>query len=234
MATAKTGMPTEEINDVIYLYTYRVLRRVALLIPASIKPNQISFLAFFCSMTSCVFLYFISSPAAFLYWIFFNTLWYVFDTLDGMHARITDQTSEFGGFLDHFFDNVYFLFMFSVFIVKFHLLHPFYIFIILMRFTICTVVFLVQNHTGKMYLSKFSGGGEFLLMTGVMLLSYALPHFNLLPYITSPILLKAAVWLSLDSGVFMKLILIFYLIGMLPSFVAQYLFARRELCSNES
>ncbi|PHQ82308.1 MAG: hypothetical protein COB66_00555 [Coxiella sp. (in: Bacteria)] len=161
-------------------------------------------------------------------------LWYIFDALDGMHARISGQTSEFGGFLDHFLDNIYFLFMFSVVVIRFNLLHPFYIFIILMRFTICTVVFIVQNHTGKMYLTKFSGGAELLFMTVVMSLTYGYPHFNLLPHITNPALLKVATWLSLDSGVFMKLILLCYFIGMVPNFFQQYLFARRELCSNSN
>lgn len=230
MSKEYVGLPPEdEYKDVIYRYTYYALQSIAPRIPKSIRPNQITWTAFICSMLSCAFLYFIHTPAAYLYWVLFNTLWYIFDALDGMHARITKQSSEFGGFLDHFLDNVFFTVMFTVFAIKFDLLHPFYIFIILARFTLCTVVFLVQNHTGKMYLSKFSGGGELLFMTTVMLLSYYYPHFNLLHYLHNATLLNIATWLNLDTGVFMKIILIFYLIGMIPQYWIQYHFAREKL-----
>lgn len=233
MTKEYVGLPTEdEYNDIIYRYTYYALQGIAPRIPKSIRPNQITWAAFFCSMLSCVFLYFIHTPVAYLYWILFNTLWYIFDALDGMHARISKQSSEFGGFLDHFLDNVFFTVMFTVFTVKFDLLHPLYIFIMLCRFTLCTVVFLVQNHTGKMFLSRFSGGGELLFLTTVMILSYLYPHFNLLTHIHNPQLLQVASWLSLDSGVFMKVVLLFYLVGFVPQYWLQYRFAQKELTSN--
>jgi len=226
------GMPPDdEYNDIIYRYTYYALQGVAPRIPKTIHPNQITWLAFVCSSLSCVFLYFVTTPAAYLWWILFNSLWYLFDALDGMHARITGQKSEFGGFLDHFLDNIFFILMFSVFVIKFDLLYPFYIFIILCRFTACTVIFLVQNHTGKMYLTKFSGGGELLFMTTVMVLTYFYPHFNLLKHIHNPILLHIAAWLHLNTGVFMKLILVCYLFGIIPNLFQQYYFTRRQLCS---
>jgi phosphatidylglycerophosphate synthase len=232
MAKEYIGLPTgDEYNDIIYRYTYYALQSVAPRIPNAIHPNQITWLAFSCSMLSCAFLYFVHTPAAYLYWVLFNSLWYIFDALDGMHARISKQSSEFGGFLDHFCDNIFFIFMFTVFVTKFDLLYPFYIFIILARFTMCAVVFLVQNHTGKMYLPKVSGGGELLLMTAAMILSYFYPHLNLLQHIHNPAMLGIATWLQLDSGVFMKIVLIFYLIGLVPSFIKQYNFARKELCA---
>jgi phosphatidylglycerophosphate synthase len=231
MAKEYVGMPDDEYNDVIYRYTYYALQGIAPRIPKSIHPNQITWTAFLCSSLSCILLYWVQTPAAYLWWVLFNSLWYIFDALDGMHARISGQKSEFGGFLDHFLDNVFFTIMFTVFVMKFDLMYPFYIFIILFRFTMCTVVFLVQNHTGKMYLTKFSGGGELLFMTTVMILSYCFPYFNLLPYIHNPTLLSIATWLHLDNGVFMKLILVCYIFGMTPNMVQQYRFARKELCS---
>lgn len=229
MGKEVVGMPTDAYHDVIYRFTYYMLQDIAKLIPASIRPNQITLVAFMFSLISCACLYFIKAPIAYLYWALFNFCWFIFDALDGMHARITGQSSEFGGFLDHYLDNIFFIFMFSVFILKFDLLYPFYIFIILCRFTLCAVVFIVQNHTGKMYLTRFSGGGEFLLMTLVMIFSYLYPHYNLMQHLSNPIALKIAVTLHLESGFFMKLVLIFYLIGMVPNFIQQYRFARREL-----
>ncbi|PHQ82309.1 MAG: hypothetical protein COB66_00560 [Coxiella sp. (in: Bacteria)] len=66
MSKELVGMPTEVYNDVIYRYTYYALQYVAPRIPASIRPNQISLLAFIFSMTSCACLYFITSPVAYL------------------------------------------------------------------------------------------------------------------------------------------------------------------------
>ena len=44
-----------------------------------------------------------------------NFIWYILDALDGLHARLSHQTSEFGAFLDHFLDNLFFVVMFTVF-----------------------------------------------------------------------------------------------------------------------
>ncbi len=216
----KNIMPSD-YEDIIYRWTYLALKGVARYIPSSIHPNKISFAAFLSAMTACAFMYFDSSPTGCLYWVIFNLMWYVLDTLDGLHARLSGQTSEFGGFLDHFLDNVFFVFMFTVFTMRFDLLHPLYIFIILMRFTASTVVFLVQHHTRTMYLTKFSGGGEMLLMTAAVLLSYFYPAFDLTQYISVS-------GLYLEQGVFMKLTLLIYMVGIPINMALMYRFAFRQ------
>ena len=97
----------EGYEDVIYKLTYRALSGFVPLIPKGIHPNQITWMAFTSSLIACALLYFIKTPAAFLWWALFNFIWYILDAFDGMHARCSGQTSEFGGFLDHFLDNIF-------------------------------------------------------------------------------------------------------------------------------
>lgn len=119
--------------------------------------------------------------------------------------------------------------MFIVFVIKFDLSHPFYILILLMRFTAVVSVFLVQIHTDRLYLNKFSGGSEMLLMTTVMVLSYFLPHFDLANYTTHSILLHIIDALRLHTGVFMKLVLLVYFIGVPMTFIYQVRFVKQQV-----
>src|SRR3989338_7301633 len=82
-----------------------------------------------------------------------------------------------------------FLFMLTVFSIKFDLLFPLYIYILILRTTAATMVFLIQFHTGKMLRSRFSGGLEFMLFNIVMLLSYCYPHINPADLTANPFLL---------------------------------------------
>ena len=213
MSTIKKIIP-DEYDDPIYRLTYHLLGKVARHIPVRIHPNHLTLCAFFFAILGCYLLYVIDTPVAYLYWALCNFTWYLLDALDGIHARLTEQASNYGGFLDHYMDNLFFIVMFSVFTVKFDLVYPVYISIMLMRFTAATSIFIAQAHTGKVYLSRFSGGAELLLLTSVMLLSFFWPSFDLMQClgIFNPGSFLAA--LHLNQGVFMKVVLLFYGIGL--------------------
>lgn len=228
---AKAEVMPEDYEDLIYRVTYFFLGKVAHWIPRRVSPNQITVAAFVSALIGCLLLYVVPGPAGYLWWVAFNLLWYVLDALDGIHARLTGQCSELGGFLDHFFDTIYFIFMFAVFAVRFDLFAPLYIFILLLRTTAATSVFLVQVHTGRLVLGKFSGGFELLLMSSVMVLSYLYPHLDLTTAVSQPWLQTLAGALSLESGVFMKLTLLIYLVGVPINFVLQYRFVKKTLAS---
>lgn len=217
----KKAMIPESYKDYIYRLTYHLLAFIAPYIPRSIAPNQITVASFISALIACLFLYFVRSPAGYLFWAIFNFIWYILDALDGAHARLTGQSSEFGGFLDHFLDNVYFIFMFTVFVIRFDLLHPLYIFILLLRMSASTTVFLVQVHTGRLHLGRLSGGFELFLMTTVMILSYCFPYFNLSHYTNNPTIFYLIDLLNLHQGVFMKFILFIYAIGVPINFILQ-------------
>lgn len=231
--TNYTLLPND-YKDIFYRITYPLLGKLAPLIPTWIKPNHITYTAFFSSVLACLLLYVVRSPVAYLYWIFFNLIWYVLDALDGIHARRTQQTSEYGGFLDHVLDNIYFIIMFSVFIIKFHLLYPIYLTIIILRITAASIVFISQIHTGKLYVPRFSHGIELILMTTAMFLSYLYPHLNLVAISHNTFLAEISSVFNLSSGVFMKIVLLFYGIALPIGIFFIIQFVRQELVANSS
>lgn len=222
----ETKIIPDDYKDYVYRVTYFFLGKIAHVVPRSVTPNQITVLAFLCAMIGNVLLVTVNSPMAYLYWVVFNFAWYLLDALDGIHARTTGQSSEYGAFLDHAFDNVYFLFMLTAFVYKFDLLHLFYVYILLLRVTVALMVFTVQCHTGRLYLSRFSGGVELVLFSVAMVLSYCYPHFNLLNHISSPLLLHYAHILNLQTGAFMKIALWTYAIGVPITIVQQFWFVK--------
>lgn len=227
----ETTIIPEDYKDIIYRATYYLLGKVAPWIPYSVRPNQITVSAFLFALLGCALLYFISSPMAYLYWAICNLVWYVLDALDGIHARLTQQTSEYGAFLDHMLDNIFFLVMLSVFLLKFDLLHPLYVFILLLRVTAALVVFVVQVHTGRMYLSWFSGGLELVIMTLTMVLSYCYPHVDFSGNTSNAVWISIVDALDLHQGVFMKLALLFYLVGIPIYSFFTFRFVRKQLGS---
>jgi phosphatidylglycerophosphate synthase len=228
MSNEKVILP-EDYRDVVYRITYYLLGKVAHWVPRSITPNQITLTAFSSSLLSCLLLYVVQTPVGYLYWILFNFIWYILDALDGIHARLTQQTSEFGAFLDHFLDNIFFLFMLTVFTVRFDLAHTFYIFILFMRITAAATVFIVQVHTQRLYLTRFSGGLELLLFTSVMWFSYLYPNFNASDYFPN----MMVDYLSLQQGCFMKLALLVYLIGIPINFLISIRFVQKHTQNRE-
>lgn len=229
MTTTVKAAP-DDYKDYVYRFTYFCLTGLAKRIPQKITPNQITLVSFFCAMFGTFLLVAVKSPMAYLYWVIFNFAWYILDALDGMHARLSGQGSEFGGFLDHALDDIYFLFMLTAFAYKFDLLHLFYVYILLLRVTCALSVFLVQAHTGRMYLSRFSGGVELILLTIAMILSYCYPHFDLTAHVTSHFWLSVASFLSLQKGVFIKIAFLPYLIGV-PITIAQHFVFVKKHCA---
>ena len=221
----------DDYKDPIYRITYFILGKVAHLVPPSIHPNSITVAAFVSAMIGCLLLCVVQSPAAFLYWTLFNFIWFVLDALDGIHARLTGQASEFGGFLDHALDNIFFVFMFTAFTLRFDLVHPFFIFIVILRVTAAVMTFTVQYHTKRLYLDRVSGGAELLLFSSAMILSYCFSGFDPVAYVTNATLLSLMETLNMREGFFMKMTLLVYLIGVPITFVNQFKFVRRE-CAN--
>ncbi len=230
MKNKKIIIPSD-YNDYIYRLTYFLLTPLAPTISKKISPNQITIVAFMSAMLGTALLFFVKTPMAYIDWIIFNLIWFLLDALDGMHARLSNQCSEYGAFLDHALDNIYFIFMLTVFVAKFHLVHLLYIYIIILRVTAAVMVFAVQTHTQRFYLSKFTGGLEFILFTTVMMLSYCYPHANPALVATNPLLLKWIDVLHLQQGVFMKCALLVYFIGVPINMFLQFRFVKKVSAS---
>lgn len=229
MTASKNQIIPSDYHDYIYRFTYFLLSFVAPSIPKSITPNQITVLAFVFAMIGNACLLFMHTPSAYLFWVLFNFIWFLLDALDGMHARLSGQSSEFGAFLDHAMDNIYFLFMLTVFAAKFDLTHLLYVYIIILRVTAAVMVFTVQCHTGRLYLSKFSGGLEFILFSTAMILSYCFPETNPMHWTANAFLQHVINLLDLQNGTFMKCALLFYFVGAPLAIVQQFLFVRSQI-----
>lgn len=227
--TIRKALTPADYHDYIYRLSYYLLAPIVPYIPQKIKPNQITVLAFISAMIGTALLVFVKSPMAYLYWVIFNFGWFILDALDGMHARYSKQSSEYGAFLDHALDDIYFIFMLTAFVIKFDLAHVLYIYILMLRITAAVFVFLVQCHTGKLHLSRFSGGFDFLLLTTAVLLTYFFPTLNLSQYTSNSIALYWIHALDLYDGVFMKLILLVYFIGVPINVVLQFRFVGKIL-----
>ena len=224
-------MPTNNLvpsdcNDYLYRATYFLLKPFVPFIPCSISPNTITLCAFLSAMVGTALLMIIPTPAAYLYWVLFNFIWFILDALDGLHARYTHQTSEYGAFLDHALDNIYFIFMFTVFAYRFDLLHMLYVYIIALRITASLMVYLVHSHTRHYILGRFTGGLEFLLMNAAMILSYYYPYINPTHLTQNHFLLQAIHFLDLQHGLFMKLALLVYFVGVPINVFLQFRFVR--------
>lgn len=228
MTRRKVIIP-QDYNDYLYRLTYYLISYIIPFVPKGISPNQITCMAFLSAMIGNVLLLTTHTRDAYLYWAIFNFLWFILDAMDGMHARYSNQTSEYGAFLDHSLDVIYFLFMLTAFAIKFNLSSFLYIYIIILRNTIATLVFITQCHTKRLYLPKFSGGLEFMLFTAAMLFSYAYPHLNFATMTENPTLLKWIALLDLQQGVFMKLALIPYFFAVPVTIVQQFLFTKKVL-----
>lgn len=229
MSNSNKVVIPDDYKDVIYRFAYFFIAKLAPYIPKSVKPNQLTLTAFISALIGTFLLWWVDTPLAYIYWMIFNFIWFVFDALDGIHARFTGQTSEFGAFLDHALDNIYFIFMFTAFVVKFDLAHTLYLYIIFLRFTAATIVFVMQSHTNRLWLTKVSGGTEFLLFMLVMALSYAFPNFNPATLTTNPTLLHWINLLSLQQGCFMKVVLWIYFIAVPIVFIMQFKFMKDVL-----
>src|SRR3990167_3009844 len=117
--------------------------------------------------------------------------------------------------------------MFTVFVYKFDLLHIFYVYTVFLRITAALMVFTVQAHTKRFYLSRFTGGLEFLLLSAAMILSYCYPHFNLASHTTNGFILSCINVLSLQQGIFMKLALCIYFIAIPINIFLQFQFVQK-------
>ena len=222
-------MIPDDYHDYLYRFTYWMLSPIAPHVPKSMTPNQISLAAFISAMTGNILLLSIKTPSAYLYWVLFNFIWFLLDALDGMHARLSNQSSEYGGFLDHSLDNVYFLFMLMAIAIKFDMTSVLYIYIFLLRVTASLMVFTVQCHTKRLYVGRFTGGLEFLLLNSAMILSACFAHTNPMNWTHNTMLLYCMNAVDLQTGVFMKLAFLPYFIGVPINIILQFRFVRRLL-----
>ena len=202
-------------DDLIDNLTYGAYVSIARVIPASVTPNALTVANFACAMFACACLLVIEAHWALLVAPVFLYLYTLLDSLDGIHARQTGQTSPFGHFLDHFLDGFTWFFLYFVVLVRFELMSVLFLFLIMLRLLIQSFGFLTEVVTGKLYLPKLGPTCEmfgycigfivYYFFPGTIDLGAALDGSWMLP------LLERLDLVELNA---IKILLLFYIIGL--------------------
>lgn len=123
-------------DDMIDNMIYRIVPFLSNLM-GSFTPNMITLLSFIFGLISVRSLYF----NYFIKAMIFYSLSYIFDCIDGYHARRKNMTSKFGDYFDHISDIFVFILLFLVLYIKisknsycYHIIVLTFINIILMSF----------------------------------------------------------------------------------------------------
>jgi len=156
-----------DIHDPIIL----ILKKIAVYIPPSVSPNAITLLNFILINILCISTIYknpvIFSGCLFLYWII--------DTLDGIHAKNTNQITKFGGILDQCID-AYSILLITYMLIYLYLPHfsntHLYKFILGILYLV-DIPFLLQKYSS----TKISGI-NFLRSTDILLILTLLPVFK--------------------------------------------------------
>lgn len=159
-------------RDLIDCFFTPYLLLLASYIPRRIKPNHITLIGFFSGFLGVASLVFISAPIGLLIAALFFMFRWMLDDLDGIHARLTGQSSGFGAFLDAFCDFIFSqFFLFSV-LYRFEMFIPIFVFISLLRVTAEGLVYLLKANTTYYSLPLFGASVEIFSWVGVLVGSF--------------------------------------------------------------
>lgn len=137
-------------RDLVDRLTYPLYGRIAVHIPRSVTPNAITIASFAVALAGVACLGFGRSPLSLVAAAGLLYLYTLLDSLDGIHARLTGQTSPIGHFLDHLFDTLVLSLLLFAVLVRFDLLSPLYVGLVLARLTLQAVGFLVEKTIGEL------------------------------------------------------------------------------------
>ena len=199
--------------DVLLYPHYTVLARR---IPRGVTPNQLTTLAGICGVLACACLLFAHSRVGLFLSAVLLYLYTAFDSLDGIHARATGQSSPLGYFYDHFLDSlVLVLLLFSV-SVRFSLLTPFFLLLFLLRVMLNAVGFLTREVTGELHLPPLGPVFETICYCVAFLVLGLWPHSFVLPLpdATAPVVRDFLVRNGLMQWDVLKVFCLLYFAGI--------------------
>jgi phosphatidylglycerophosphate synthase len=193
--------------DIVDKFSYPVIFKLVRHLPKSLTPNQITTVGFGFCLLGAVTLGYGNSSSSFVCAGIFLFLHWLCDAMDGLHARNTQQTSQFGAFLDHFYDMGAALAICFALLIRFQVMTPLFVFIVMMRIAVQGGVYLVHGFTQVFDLPRIGPSVESwiiviaLIYSGLVspVLSFpmlgferiSIIHLVLLPYL---FLLPVTVW----------------------------------------
>lgn len=210
-------------KDIIDQCFYPLVNRIANFISPAISPNQLSFLGFTFGMMGAISLLIIPGNWSPIICSVFLFLWWILDALDGIHARRTGQSSPFGGFLDHFLDTILIVFLLFAIAIRFEMLTPFFLLLILFRLGAQSLFFLEQSFTHVLNIPTIGPSAETFVLIGT-LIAYSFFSVDFMLFTHIPLLAKYAQIIGIDKLNFVKIGALGYLIFLPPA--TKYLYLR--------
>lgn len=171
----ESKQPKSGNEDILDHLLYPALSQIAKVIPKKITPNQITVLGCLTAITASLTLLFAAGPTGLILTALLLILYSILDSLDGIHARNTSQTSKFGAFLDLFLDQISQSVIYFSLFVHFGLTSPFFIFCLIMRINIATFIFLRAYYLKIFKLARFGQTFEIYLISFILLLTAIFP-----------------------------------------------------------
>lgn len=174
----KTSSPPSSNRDITDRLLYPILHRVVGLIPPSVHPNTITLAALACAFLAAGLLALWPSPVALPLCAVLLVAWIILDSFDGIHARNTGQSSNFGGFLDHFGDACGMFFLQVAIIVRFDIAEPVVFCALLFRQALAAWTYIIQVHAGKLYIPSLGWSFEIYAYASLIVAAFFLPDFR--------------------------------------------------------
>lgn len=209
----------EILDNFFYPYFHKIVKYI----PAWITPNQLTIIGFMGGLLSCFSLLFVTAKFGLILACLFLIFQYVFDSLDGLHARNTSQSSRFGAFYDHFFDIIFSNFLLFAIGVRFDMISPLFFFLFLTNSAFYSAVFLSYATTGVLYIPPLGGVFQILLIIVTLMITYFWDiHISLGHYITNDYLKSIIDSSSLDNLNLPKIICLLFYVVLPYSFIDTY------------
>jgi len=167
--------PSSTNRDIFDNLLYPLLSKFVVYIPGFIHPNVLTLGAIFSACATAAVFAFFPGPSAYLYCAGLLLCWIVLDSCDGIHARNTGQSSEFGAFLDHAGDAFGLFVLHLAFVYRLDIQSPVLIGALLLRQAMNGWVFLIQNYAGKLHLPTAGWSVEIYTVAALMIAKFLFP-----------------------------------------------------------
>ncbi|MES9881105.1 MAG: CDP-alcohol phosphatidyltransferase family protein [Sedimenticola sp.] len=164
-------------KDLFDLLLYPLYRRIGAVLPPSLTPNAITLLGTLLGLLGSLSVVLIDAHWALLLPPPFYILYHLCDTLDGYHARHTEQSSLFGEFLDHALDGLVVLGFYLAVIYRFDLQGMFYVILVALRAYDSLLFLGALKVSGKAYNPAVGPATEVWVFSVAYLLAFLFPQY---------------------------------------------------------
>ena len=176
---ASTAKPSATNRDITDQLVYPLLSKLVVLLPRSVHPNTLTIGAIGIGFAAAAILTLSAQPYLLLVCAGLLVLWILLDSCDGIHARNTNQCSEFGGFLDHFGDAFGFFVLQAAIVYRFDLHEPLVFVAMLLRQALACWTYIIRIYAGQLFITRLGWSFEIYAYAALMVALYCFPDFRL-------------------------------------------------------